>query len=69
MKRQLANWITAYMEYTRATESPDAYHFWTAVSVLGAATARQVSLGKCKPDLQYAERNKIRPVTGQSNED
>lgn len=43
-KRQLANWITAYMEYTRGTESPDAYHFWTAVSVLGAATARQVSL-------------------------
>lgn len=42
--RQLANWITAYMEYTRATESPDAYHFWTAISVLGAATARQVSL-------------------------
>lgn len=42
--RQLANWITAYMEYTRATESPEAYHFWTAISVLGAATARQVSL-------------------------
>jgi len=32
------------MEFTRATESPEAYHFWTAVSVIGAATARQVSL-------------------------
>ena len=32
------------MEYTRATESPQAYHFWTAVTVLGACTARQVSL-------------------------
>jgi len=42
--RQLANWITAYMEYTRATESPEAYHFWTAATILGAATARQVSL-------------------------
>lgn len=42
--RQLANWIRGYMEYTRATESPEAYHFWTAVTVLGAATARQVSL-------------------------
>lgn len=42
--RQLANWIRGYMEYTRATESPEAYHFWTAVSVIGAATARQVFL-------------------------
>ena len=41
--RQLGNWINAYMEYTRATESPQAYHFWTAVTVLGSATARQVS--------------------------
>jgi hypothetical protein len=32
------------MEYTRATESPEAYHFWTAATILGAATARQVSL-------------------------
>ena len=42
--RQLANWIRGYMEYTRATESPEAYHFWTAATILGAATARQVSL-------------------------
>lgn len=41
--RQLGNWINAYMEYTRGTESPQAYHFWTAVTVLGSATARQVS--------------------------
>jgi len=46
--RQLSNWITTYMEYTRGTESPEAYHFWTAVTVIGAATARQVSL-----DLNY----------------
>ena len=30
------------MEYTRETESPDAYHFWTAASILSAATKRQV---------------------------
>lgn len=42
--RQLANWVHGYMEYTRGTESPEAYHFWTAATILGAATARQVSL-------------------------
>lgn len=41
--RQLSNWVTAYMEYTRGTESPQPYHFWTAATILGAATARQVS--------------------------
>lgn len=30
------------MELTRETESPDAYHFWTAASLISAATKRQV---------------------------
>ena len=30
------------MEFTRETESPDAYHFWTAASIISAATKRQV---------------------------
>ena len=30
------------MEFTRETESPDAYHFWTAASLISAATKRQV---------------------------
>lgn len=32
------------MEFTRDTESPDAYHFWSGVTILGAATKRQVFL-------------------------
>ncbi|KKL23906.1 hypothetical protein LCGC14_2420760, partial [marine sediment metagenome] len=44
MKRQLGNWIRAYMEYTLDTESPDTYHFWTALTMLGASTKRQVWL-------------------------
>ena len=31
--------------------------------------AAAVSLGKCKPDPKYVERNIIRPVIGQTNED
>lgn len=42
MSRHLGNWLRAYMEYTRDTESPDSYHFWTAISILGAITKRQV---------------------------
>ena len=30
------------MEFTRETESPDAYHFWTAAAIISAATKRQV---------------------------
>ena len=36
------------MEFTRDTESPDAYHFWSGVTVLGAATKRQ-----CYLNLNY----------------
>lgn len=32
------------MEFTRETESPDAYHFWVGVSIISAATRRQVVL-------------------------
>lgn len=32
------------MEFTRDTESPDAYHFWSGVAAIGAATKRQVHL-------------------------
>ena len=32
------------MEYTLDTESPDNYHFWTAITILGAITKRQVWL-------------------------
>jgi len=44
MARNLSNWIRAYMEFTHDTESPDAYHFWSGVTIIGAATKRQVLL-------------------------
>lgn len=42
--RRLNNWLRAYLEYTRETESSDQFHYWTAISVLGAITKRQVWL-------------------------
>ena len=43
-KRNLGNWLRAYMEFTRETESPDQYHFWVACSLISAATRRQIKL-------------------------
>lgn len=43
-RRNLGNWLRAYIEYTAETESPDQYHYWTAVSLIAAATRRQVWL-------------------------
>jgi len=40
--RLLSNFLRAYMEFTRDTESPDAFHFWSCATVIGAATRRQV---------------------------
>lgn len=35
--RKLDDWITAYLEYTKETESPDSYHIWSALVALSAA--------------------------------
>jgi len=43
-KRHLQNWLRAYLEFTRETESPDAYHFWVGASIISAATRRQIVL-------------------------
>ena len=43
-KRNLGNWLRAYMEFTRETESPDQYHFWVGASLISAATRRQIKL-------------------------
>ena len=40
--RQLNNWLKAWMEFTRDTESPDAYHFWTGATLVSSMTKRQV---------------------------
>jgi uncharacterized protein DUF3987 len=42
MARHFGNWLKAYMEYTRDSESPDAFHFWTGVSTVAGALRRRV---------------------------
>lgn len=40
--RNYEHWIKAYMEYTKFSEAPDVFHFWTAVSVIAGALRRHV---------------------------
>jgi hypothetical protein len=40
--RKLHNWVTAYVNHTRNSESPDSFHFWTAVSTVAGALRRRV---------------------------
>lgn len=42
MARQLNNWIESYLEYSRFSEAPDSFHFWTGVSVIAGALRRQI---------------------------
>lgn len=42
MPRHFKNWLKAYAQYTRASESPQAFHFWTAVSTIAAVLQRKV---------------------------
>ena len=42
MARHTDNWISTYLEYTKASESPDAFHFWTAVSTVAGALKGKV---------------------------
>lgn len=37
-----SNWLEAYYHYTSQSESPDLFHFWTAVSTIAGALRRQV---------------------------
>ena len=43
-KRNLRNWLKAYMEFTAETESPAPYHFWTGVALVSAVSKRKVCL-------------------------
>jgi hypothetical protein len=40
--RHFPNWLRAYMEYTRDSESPNSFHFWTGVATLAGALRRRV---------------------------
>lgn len=42
MARKAQNWLKAYINYTRDSESPTPFHFWTGVSVLAGALRRRV---------------------------
>lgn len=42
MARHFSNWLKAYLQYTAASESPDALHFWTGVSTIAGALRRHV---------------------------
>lgn len=41
-KRILQNWLSGYAKYTRHSESPDLFHFWTGVFTIAGALRRQV---------------------------
>ena len=40
--RYYENWLQAYVEYTKHSEAPDSFHFWTGVSVIAGALRRRV---------------------------
>ena len=42
MPRNFSNWLREYMEYTRFSESPDVFHFWTGVATVAGALQRKV---------------------------
>lgn len=42
MARNFKNWLKAYMEYTKYSESPDVFHFWTGVSTVAGTLQRKV---------------------------
>ena len=42
--RYFDDWIAAYLEYCRFSESPDKFHRWTAVGTVAGALRRQVWL-------------------------
>src|SRR5687767_14530885 len=42
MPRHFPNWLKAYMEYTRDSESPTPFHFWTGVWTVAGALRRRV---------------------------
>lgn len=43
-KRRAGNWLNAWLEYSKESESPDNYHIWCALSALSAAVKRNLWL-------------------------
>ncbi len=42
MARTLPDWLSYYLEYTKNTEPPTSYHYWTGVSLIASALGRKV---------------------------
>jgi hypothetical protein len=40
--RKLENWIQAYVKHSANSESPDSFHFWTAIATVAGALRRRV---------------------------
>lgn len=40
------NWLDLYMEYAKNNEAQEQFHWWTAITILGAALRRQVFFSK-----------------------
>lgn len=43
-ERKVGNWVRAYFEYTKESESPDNYHIWAGLSNIAASVRRNVWL-------------------------
>ncbi len=41
-------WIESYFDYTKTQESPEIFHFWTAVSILATTLGRNVWINRKK---------------------
>lgn len=50
MGRHYQDWLKAYMDYTRDSESPGSFHFWTGISTIAGALRRRVWLDMKKFD-------------------
>ncbi len=42
MNRNLPNWVSAYVEYTKHMEAPDLFHMWTAIGTVAGALRGKV---------------------------
>lgn len=40
--RYFDDWLGAYMEYSRHSEAPDKFHFWTGIAVVAGALRRKI---------------------------
>lgn len=43
-QRKLKNWLSSYLDYTSAQESPSAYHLWSGISVIAGMLGRECFL-------------------------